>query len=60
MDLVEQRLGYWPNAVTRAEATRLFAGGMSLARVLARYPDEVVSVRDGTPSRLRPPSHWHP
>ena len=47
MDLVEKRLGYWPNAVTRAEAARLFAGGMSLARVLARYPDEVVSVRDG-------------
>lgn len=43
----QKRLGYWPNAVTHAEAARLFAGGMSLAEVLARYPDEVVSVRDG-------------
>jgi hypothetical protein len=48
MNHVANRLAYWPNATTRAEAARLFyVEGMSLAMVLARYPDEVVTARNG-------------
>lgn len=42
--VVERRLALWPNAKTRAEAADLlFVKGWELGRVLALYPDEVVS-----------------
>jgi hypothetical protein len=46
--VVERRLAYWPNKQTRAEAARLFAGGMELGEVLARFPNEVPAVFRGT------------
>jgi hypothetical protein len=49
--VVERRLAYWPNKQTRAEAARLFAGGMELGEVLARYPNEVISQYRGEPRR---------
>jgi hypothetical protein len=46
--VVERRLAYWPNPETRAEAARLFADGMELREVLARYPNEVPTDFRGT------------
>lgn len=43
-NIVERRLALWPNAKTRAEAAQLlYVKGWELGRVLALYPDEVVS-----------------
>lgn len=42
--VVERRLALWPNAQTRAEAAHLlYVKGWELGRVLALYPDEVVT-----------------
>ncbi|CPR10432.1 hypothetical protein BN971_01852 [Mycobacterium bohemicum DSM 44277] len=42
--VVERRLSLWPNAKTRAEAAQLlYVKGWTLGRVLALYPDGVVS-----------------
>jgi hypothetical protein len=42
--VVVRRLALWPNAQTRAEAAQLlYVVGWELGRVLAKYPDEVVS-----------------
>ncbi|WP_156298227.1 hypothetical protein [Mycobacterium paragordonae] len=46
--VVERRLAYWPDLRTRAEAARLFADGMELRQVLARYPNEVPALFRGT------------
>jgi hypothetical protein len=47
--VVERRRAVWPNPKTRAEAARLYAGGMELRDVLERYPNEVVSDFGGKP-----------
>ena len=43
----ERRLRLWPDPVTRAEAAKLYEGGMELRAVLERYPNEVVTVDGG-------------
>ena len=50
--VVERRLAYWPNEQTRAEAARLlFEEKMTLAKVLDRYLDEVISKYKNEPTR---------
>jgi hypothetical protein len=50
--VVERRLAYWPDPQTRAEAARLFVvEGWGLARVLARYPGEVIDKYKDEPRR---------
>ena len=47
-----RRLAYWPNEQTRAEAARLlFEEKMTLAKVLDRYPDGVISKYKNEPTR---------
>lgn len=45
--VVERRRAFWPNPQTRAEAARLYAGGMELREVLQRCPDDVIRVSGG-------------
>jgi hypothetical protein len=49
--VLERRRAFWPNPRTRAEAARLYAGGMELREVLERYPNEVISVSGGETAR---------
>ncbi len=46
--VVERRLALWPDKRTRAEAARLlYVEGWELGKVLALYPDEVVTTDRG-------------
>lgn len=59
--VLERRRAFWPNPQTRAEAARLYAGGMQLSEVLKRYPNEVVRVSGGKPrgaARRAIYAHW--
>jgi len=47
--VLERRRAFWPDTTTRAEAARLYADGMELREVLARFPNEVVKVSEGKP-----------
>lgn len=59
--VLDRRRAFWPDPKTRAEAAKLYAGGMELREVLELYPNEIIRVSGGKPrgaARRAIYAHW--